>query len=58
MWKSSAERQCESHCFYVQKLKKAFAIGHLERFAADYEHESGNISIRKPLQQTKLKLPL
>ena len=40
------ERQCESQCFYVQKLNKpAIAIGHLERFAADYERESGNIAI-------------
>ena len=40
------ERQCESQCFYVQKLNKsAVAIGHLERFAADYERESGNIAI-------------
>ncbi len=40
------ERQCESTCFYVQKLNKpAVAIGHLERFAADYERESGNIAI-------------
>ena len=40
------ERQCESQCFYTQKLKKeSVAIGHLERFATDYERESGNISI-------------
>ena len=40
------ERQCESQCFYVQKLNKpSIAIGHLERFAADYERESGNIAI-------------
>lgn len=40
------EKQCESHCFYVQKLKKeAVAIGYLERFAADYERESGHISV-------------
>lgn len=40
------ERQCESQCFYVLKLNKpAVAIGHLERFAADYERESGNIAI-------------
>ncbi len=40
------ERQCESKCFYTQKLKKEpIAIGYLERFAADYERESGNISI-------------
>lgn len=39
------EKQCESKCFYLQKLKKApVAIGYLERFAADYERESGQIS--------------
>lgn len=36
------ERQCEAQCIYVQKMgKEAVAIGHLERFAADYERESG-----------------
>ena len=40
------EKQCESKCFYTQKLKKpAVAIGYLERFAADYERESGKMSI-------------
>lgn len=40
------EKQCESRCFYIQKLKKKpVAIGYLERFAADYERESGEISI-------------
>src|SRR5574344_365317 len=40
------EKQCEEQCFYIQKLgKEAVAIGYLERFAADYERESGQISI-------------
>ncbi len=40
------EKQCEANCFYTQKLKKEpVAIGYLERFAADYERESGEISI-------------
>jgi glutamate synthase (NADPH/NADH) small chain len=40
------ERQCESQCFYTLKLnKEPVAIGHLERFAADYERESGQVSI-------------
>ncbi len=40
------ERQCESQCFYTLKLgREPVAIGHLERFAADFERESGNISI-------------
>lgn len=40
------EKQCEERCIYTQKLgKEAVAIGYLERFAADYERESGNISV-------------
>lgn len=40
------EKQCESQCFYIQKLgKDPVAIGYLERFAADYERESGKISV-------------
>jgi len=40
------EKQCESHCIYTEKMsKEAVAIGYLERFAADYERESGNISV-------------
>src|SRR5665648_60486 len=40
------EKQCEASCFYTQKLKKEpVAIGFLERFAADYERESGQMSV-------------
>ncbi len=40
------EKQCESQCIYIQKMKKEpVAIGYLERFAADYERESGQISV-------------
>jgi glutamate synthase (NADPH/NADH) small chain len=40
------EKQCEATCFYTQKMKKdPVAIGHLERFAADYERESGSMSV-------------
>lgn len=40
------EKQCESKCFYHEKMKKdPVAIGYLERFAADYERESGKIQI-------------
>ncbi len=40
------EKQCEANCFYTLKLKKEpVAIGYLERFAADYERESGQVSI-------------
>ena len=51
------ERQCESTCFYVQKLNKpAVAIGHLERFAADYERESGNIAIPEIAESNGIKV--
>jgi glutamate synthase (NADPH/NADH) small chain len=40
------EKQCEAQCFYTVKMQKEpVAIGHLERFAADFERESGNISV-------------
>ena len=40
------EIQCESACFYTQKLKKpSVSIGNLERFAADYEMRSNNMCI-------------
>ena len=39
------EKQCESKCIHVKMGEKPVAIGYLERFAADYERESGNISL-------------
>lgn len=40
------EVQCESQCFYTLRLNKpAVGIGNLERFAADYERNSGSVSI-------------
>ena len=39
------EKQCESRCVHLKSGGKAVAIGYLERFAADYERESGNISL-------------
>lgn len=39
------EKQCESKCIHLKMKGEAVAIGHLERFAADYERESGQISV-------------
>ncbi|MDR1594792.1 MAG: NADPH-dependent glutamate synthase [Prevotellaceae bacterium] len=39
------EKQCEAKCIHVKMKKEAVAIGHLERFAADYERNSGQISV-------------
>lgn len=51
------EVQCEVSCFYVQKLKKdPVAIGHLERFAADYERNSGNISVPEVKEKNGIKV--
>ncbi len=39
------EKQCESKCIHLKMGQKAVAIGNLERFAADYERESGESSL-------------
>ena len=39
------EKQCESKCIHLKMNEPAVAIGYLERFAADYERESGNLSL-------------
>ena len=39
------EKQCESRCVHLKMNHPAVAIGYLERFAADYERQSGNISV-------------
>lgn len=39
------EKQCESRCIHLKMNEPAVAIGYLERFAADYERESGNITL-------------
>ena len=39
------EKQCESRCIHLKMNHPAVAVGYLERFAADYERESGQISL-------------
>ncbi len=39
------EKQCESKCIHLKMREPSVAIGYLERFAADYERESGNMSL-------------
>ena len=50
------EKQCESKCIHVKMNGKAVAIGYLERFAADYERESGNISIPEIAPSNGIKI--
>jgi glutamate synthase (NADPH/NADH) small chain len=39
------EKQCEARCIHLKMKKEPVAIGYLERFAADYERESGQLSV-------------
>jgi len=39
------EKQCEQFCIHLKTKGEPVAIGHLERFAADFERESGTISV-------------
>lgn len=50
------EKQCESKCMHLKMGKPAVAIGYLERFVADYERESGNISIPEIAEKNGIKV--
>ena len=50
------EKQCESRCIHLKTGGKAVAIGYLERFAADYERESGNISEPEMKPKNNIKI--
>ena len=50
------ERQCEAKCIHLKMNKPAVAIGHLERFAADYERESGQISVPEIAKPNGIKV--
>ncbi|MDX2414835.1 MAG: NADPH-dependent glutamate synthase [Bacteroidales bacterium] len=53
------EIQCEANCFYVLKLKKdPVAIGFLERFAADYERDSGKMSVPVVADKNGIKVAI
>lgn len=50
------EKQCESQCIHLKMGKQAVAIGYLERFAADYERESGQISVPEIPEKNGIKV--
>ena len=50
------EKQCESKCIHLKMGHEAVAIGYLERFAADYERESGQISIPEIAAKNGIKV--
>ncbi len=50
------EKQCESKCTHLKAGHEPVAIGYLERFAADYERESGQISIPEVAEPNGIKV--
>ena len=50
------EKQCESQCIHLKMGHEAVAIGYLERFAADYERESGQIATPKVADKNGIKV--
>lgn len=50
------ETQCEAKCIYNKMNKKPVAIGALERFTADYERNSGNISVPEIAEKNNIKV--
>ncbi len=50
------EKQCEARCIHLKMKEQPVAIGHLERFAADYERESGQISVPVIARKNGIKI--
>ena len=50
------EKQCESKCIHLKMGHKAVAIGGLERFAADYARESGEMPSPKVAASNGIKV--
>jgi glutamate synthase (NADPH/NADH) small chain len=50
------EKQCEEKCIHLKMKSEPVAIGYLERFAADYERESGKMSIPEIASKNGLKI--
>ena len=50
------EKQCVRKCSHLKMGNPAVAIGYLERFAADYDRESGDISIPGVAEKNGIKI--
>lgn len=50
------EKQCESKCIKLKMNQKAVAIGNLERFAADYERNSGKMALPEVAEKNGKKV--
>ena len=52
------EKQCESKCIHLKMGHKAVAIGNLERFAADFERNSGKMAIPEVAPKNGIKVAI
>ena len=52
------EKQCESQCIHLKMGHKAVAIGNLERFAADFERNSGKMALPEVAQSNGIKIAI
>jgi glutamate synthase (NADPH/NADH) small chain len=52
------EHQCEGDCLIVKSKKESVAIGHLERFVADYERKTGQVGIPEIAPPTGKKVAI
>ena len=52
------EEQCEGACLIVKSKKDSVAIGHLERFVADYERSVGKVGIPEIAPPTGKKVAI
>lgn len=50
------EKQCESKCIHLKMNEPAVAIGNLERFAADFERESGRMALPEVAEKNGKKV--
>ncbi len=52
------EKQCESQCIHIKMKEPAVAIGNLERFAADFERESGRMALPQKAPDNGIKVAI
>ncbi|MFR9165753.1 MAG: NADPH-dependent glutamate synthase [Dysgonomonas sp.] len=50
------EKQCERQCIHVKMKQEAVAIGYLERFAADYERLTNQMSVPEIKNRNGIKI--
>ena len=50
------EKQCESKCIHLKMNEPAVAIGNLERFAADFERNSGMMALPETAEKKGIKI--